>query len=137
LTAMAPVPASSLVARAWISLVILAVVMGLLVFGSAGTARYWQGWVYLAVFFSASLITTLDLVRRDPALLERRMRGGPTAEKRPTQRLVMLGASVGFISLLVLPALDRRLHWTASVPTRRRRRRDRYDCCHPRETSSH
>jgi protein-S-isoprenylcysteine O-methyltransferase Ste14 len=94
------------------SLVVLAAVMALLVFGTAGTIRYWQGWLYLAVFFGASLLTTLDLMRRDPALLERRMRGGPTAEKRPAQRLVMLGASVGFVSLLVLPALDRRLHWS-------------------------
>ncbi len=109
---MPAAPASSLAARALFSLVVLAVVMGLLVFGSAGTVRYWQGWLYLAVFFGASLLVTLDLMRRDPALLERRMRGGPTAEKRPAQRLVMLGASVGFISLLVLPALDRRLHWS-------------------------
>jgi protein-S-isoprenylcysteine O-methyltransferase Ste14 len=95
-----------------LSLVALAAVMSLLVFGTAGTVRYWQGWLYLAVFFGASLLTTLDLMRRDPALLERRMRGGPTAEKRPAQRLVMLGASVGFISLLVLPAFDRRFHWS-------------------------
>jgi protein-S-isoprenylcysteine O-methyltransferase Ste14 len=86
--------------------------MTLLVFGTAGTVRYWQGWLYLAVFFGASLLTTLDLIRRDPALLERRMRGGPAAEQRPAQRLVMLGASVGFISLLVLPGLDRRFHWS-------------------------
>jgi len=108
-----PAPsASSLAARALSSLAVLAAVMALLVFGTAGTVRYWQAWVYLAVFFGASLITTLDLMRRDPALLERRMRGGPTAEKRPAQRLVMLGASVGFISLLMLPALDRRFNWS-------------------------
>ena len=103
---------ASLAGRAWFSLVVLAAAMALLVFATAGTVRYWQGWLYLAVFFGASLLVTLDLMRRDPALLERRMRGGPTAEKRPTQRLVMLGASVGFISLLVLPALDRRFHWS-------------------------
>ncbi|HEY2165511.1 MAG TPA: isoprenylcysteine carboxylmethyltransferase family protein [Gemmatimonadaceae bacterium] len=103
---------ASLPVRALFSLVALAAVMALLVFAIAGTVRYWQGWVYLAVFFGASLLTTLDLMRRDPALLERRMRGGPTAETRPAQRLVMLGASAGFISLLVLPALDRRLHWS-------------------------
>ena len=103
---------ASLAVRAWFSLAALAAVMSLLVFGTAGTVRYWQGWVYLAVFFGASLLTTLDLMRRDPALLERRMRGGPAAEKRPAQRLVMLGASVGFISLLVLPALDHRFHWS-------------------------
>jgi protein-S-isoprenylcysteine O-methyltransferase Ste14 len=103
---------ASLPVRALFSLVVLAAVMALLVFALAGTVRYWQGWLYLAVFFGASLLTTLDLMRRDPALLERRMRGGPAAEKRPAQRLVMLGASAGFISLLVLPALDRRLHWS-------------------------
>jgi len=109
---MPAAPASSLATRALLSLVVLATVMTLLVFGTAGTVRYWQGWLYLAVFFGASLLTTLDLIRRDPALLERRMRGGPTAEHRPAQRLVMLGASVGFISLLVLPALDRRFQWS-------------------------
>ena len=51
----------------------------------------------------------------DPALLERRMKGGPTAEQRPAQKLIMLGASVGFIGLLFVPALDVRFGWS-SVP---------------------
>ncbi len=101
-----------LAARASLSLAALAVAMGLLVFVPAGTVRYWQGWVYLAVFFGASLITTLDLLRRDPALLERRMSGGPTAEQRGTQKVVMLGASAAFIALLVVPALDHRFGWS-------------------------
>jgi protein-S-isoprenylcysteine O-methyltransferase Ste14 len=58
-------------------------------------------------------VTTLYLLRRDPALLERRMSGGPTAEKRPAQRLIMLGTSLGFIALLVVPALDHRFGWSA------------------------
>jgi protein-S-isoprenylcysteine O-methyltransferase Ste14 len=36
------------------------------------------------------------------------MSGGPTAEKRPAQRVIMLGASLSFIALLVVPALDYR-----------------------------
>src|SRR5262245_65649189 len=52
-------------------------------------------------------------MKRDPALLERRMRGGPLAEKRPAQKLAMLGASIGFVALLVVPALDRRYGWSA------------------------
>jgi protein-S-isoprenylcysteine O-methyltransferase Ste14 len=51
-------------------------------------------------------------MRRDPALLARRMKGGPTAEPRPVQRLVMLGASVGYFGLLILPALDFRYTWS-------------------------
>ena len=54
-------------------------------------------------------------MRRDPELLRRRLRGGPTAEQRPAQKLIMLGASIGFIALLVVPGLDRRFGWS-SVP---------------------
>ena len=62
--------------KAWLSLSALAVVMGLLLFLPAGTIRYWQAWLYLSVFAGATLLLTLYLVRRDPALLERRMEGG-------------------------------------------------------------
>jgi protein-S-isoprenylcysteine O-methyltransferase Ste14 len=36
------------------------------------------------------------------------MSGGPTAEKRTTQKIIMLFTSIGFIALLVVPALDHR-----------------------------
>jgi protein-S-isoprenylcysteine O-methyltransferase Ste14 len=98
--------------RAWVSLAVLALVMGLLVFVPAGTVWYWQAWVYLSIFTGASVLTTLYLIRHDPALLERRMKGGPTAEKQPTQKLIMLGTSVGFVGLLVVSALDVRFRWS-------------------------
>jgi protein-S-isoprenylcysteine O-methyltransferase Ste14 len=102
----------SLTTKAWISLAVLGIVLGLVLFVSAGTVCYWQGWVYLAIFMGASAASTLDLQRRDPALLERRMRGGPTAEPRPAQKVIMLGASAGFIVLFVLSALDHRYRWS-------------------------
>ena len=43
------------------------------------------------------------------------MLGGPTAERRPVQRLIMLCTSIGFIALLVVPALGFRFGWS-SVP---------------------
>lgn len=98
--------------KAWLSLFLLAVVMGLLLFLPAGLAPYWEAWVYLTIFVGASYFVTRYLLRRDPALLERRMRGGPTAEKRALQKLIMLGASVCFVALLVVPALDRRFGWS-------------------------
>lgn len=98
--------------KARLSLFVLGVVMGLLLFLSAGLVVYWQAWVYLSIFLGASHLITLYLLRRDPALLERRMRGGPTAEKRAPQKLIMLGASAGFVALLVVPALDRRFGWS-------------------------
>jgi protein-S-isoprenylcysteine O-methyltransferase Ste14 len=100
-------------ARAWVALAGLAAVMGLLLFVPAGTLRYWQAWVYLAIFTGASGFTTRYLTRKDPALLERRMRGGPMAEKRPAQRVIMLCTSLGFIALLAVSAFDHRFGWSA------------------------
>ena len=99
--------------KAWFALAVLMAVMGLLLFLPAGTVHYWQAWVYLSIFSGASVLTTLYLMREDPALLERRMSGGPTAEKRPVQQFIMLCTSIGFIALLVVPAFDHRFRWSA------------------------
>jgi protein-S-isoprenylcysteine O-methyltransferase Ste14 len=98
--------------RALLGIVFLALAMGLLLFGVAGTVHYWQAWVFLAVFFGASTLITVYLMRSDPQLLERRLKGGPTAEKRSSQKIIMVGASAGFIALLVVPAIDRRFAWS-------------------------
>lgn len=93
----------------------LAVAMGLLLFIPAWSIRYWHAWIYLIVFMGTSSVTTVYLMRHEPELLERRMKGGPTAEGRPVQKFIMLWTSVGFISLLVVPALDFHFRWS-SVP---------------------
>src|SRR5579862_206034 len=99
---------NNLNAQAWFALIVTMVVVGLLLFIPAGTVQYWQAWVYLGVYFSSSFLITFYLMRRDPALLKRRMRGGPMAEKEPTQRIIMFIASIGFVAMLVVPALDYR-----------------------------
>ena len=99
-------------ARAWLALAIVAGVMCALLFGTAGTIHYWQAWIYLSIFVGASTLTTLDLMRRDPGLLARRMRGGPMFEKEGAQRIIMVFTSLGFIALLVVPALDHRFGWS-------------------------
>lgn len=91
------------------------IIFGLVLFVSAGTIHYWQAWLYLAVYAGASLLISLYLVKHDPALLKRRLSGGPTAEKRTTQKVIMFFASVGFLALLVVPALDYRFGWS-TVP---------------------
>jgi protein-S-isoprenylcysteine O-methyltransferase Ste14 len=106
---------ASLAYRAWLSLVLFAAFLAALLFGSAGTLRYWQAWVYLFLLVGLSALLTQELLRRDPALLERRMKGGPQAERRPAQRVIMIGASLAYLSLLAVPALDYRFHWS-SVP---------------------
>jgi protein-S-isoprenylcysteine O-methyltransferase Ste14 len=99
--------------RAWLGLVFLAMVMGLLLFVPAGTIGYWQAWIFLTVFFGTSLLITIYLMKKNPALLERRLRGGPTAEKEDIQKVIMFFASGGFIGVLVVSALDHRFGWSA------------------------
>ncbi len=90
--------------------------VAILLFGIAWTLDWWQAWLFLAVYSGGSIALTLFMYARDQALLERRMRGGPLAEKEPTQRFIMSIASVGFIGLIVVPALDRRSGWSHMPP---------------------
>ena len=98
--------------RAFGGLAALVLVMGFLLFIAAGTLDYWQAWTFLAVYVAASIAITLYLIQNDPALLARRMRGGPFAETEPTQKIIMWIVSFAFIGLIVLPAIDHRLHWS-------------------------
>jgi protein-S-isoprenylcysteine O-methyltransferase Ste14 len=102
--------------KAFGGLLLLALAMAALLFIPAGTLDYWQAWTFLVVYFASSLALTLYLMQRDPGLLERRMRGGPTAEKEPAQKIIMTFASAGFVALLVVPALDHRFGWSHMAP---------------------
>jgi protein-S-isoprenylcysteine O-methyltransferase Ste14 len=94
------------------SLLGLIIVMAALIFVPAGTVDYWQAWLFLGCYFAASLLLSLWLMRHDPALLQRRMRGGPFAEGERNQRIIMTLTSIGFVGLLVIPGLDHRFGWS-------------------------
>ncbi len=100
-------------AKAWLGFACLAAVVALLLFVPAGTPRYWQAWTYLAVFFGASVVITRYVMKNDPALLRRRLRGGPTAEKETSQKIIMSFISVFYVALLVVSALDHRFGWSS------------------------
>ncbi len=102
-----------MVVRMLVSLGLLGLAMALLVFLPAGTVHYWQAWVFLAVYLAVSLVVALYLLWRDPALVQRRMKGGPTAEPHGKQKIIMGFASLGFCALLVVPGLDHRFGWSA------------------------
>jgi protein-S-isoprenylcysteine O-methyltransferase Ste14 len=100
----------------FVSLALLLLVIGALIFIPAGTLDYWEAWLFLSCYLAASLVVSLWLVRHDPELLERRMRGGPFAEGERSQKVIMTFASLGFVALLVVPGLDRRFGWSAMRP---------------------
>jgi protein-S-isoprenylcysteine O-methyltransferase Ste14 len=93
----------------------LLLVFGIALFGGAGTFDYWQAWLFIVVFAASAGLITAYLWRNSPALLARRVRAGPTAETAPLQRFIQGLASLAFIGILVVPALDHRFGWS-SVP---------------------
>src|SRR6202048_1322820 len=82
-----------------------------LLFLPAGTFDYWQAWAFLAVFSIASL-STVYMLKKDPAALERRIHAGPAAETRPVQNVFAAGVFVLVAALFVFSALDHRFGWS-------------------------
>lgn len=91
------------------------VAIGVLLFVPAGTFHYWQAWTLLAVFALSAVIPSVILQCREPAALARRMRGGPVAEGRSVQKLVMAVLYLSLVAMCVVGALDHRFGWS-SVP---------------------
>jgi protein-S-isoprenylcysteine O-methyltransferase Ste14 len=108
---------NTLTMRALRALLFVVVVMAALLFGVAGTPGYWQAWTFLAVYVALSVAITVYLAKEDPGLLQRRMSGGPLAERRTSQKIIMSVTSLGFIGLIVVPALDHRFGWSQMPPS--------------------
>lgn len=88
------------------------IVLGFLIFAPAGTLAYWQGWAFIVVFTLSTNAIGVYLALTDPALLERRMKAGPTAEARPAQKIIITMAFILLCLVLVASVLDHRLGWS-------------------------
>ncbi|PRC52338.1 hypothetical protein C6A85_59430, partial [Mycobacterium sp. ITM-2017-0098] len=79
-----------------------AVALALLLFVPAGTFDYWQAWTLLAVFALSAWIPSIYGQVTNPDALQRRMRGGPTAEARNVQKIVMAGLYLSLGAMCVV-----------------------------------
>lgn len=102
--------------QATVSSIIGLAVFGLILFLPAGTLNYWQGWVFLGVFTAASTGPAIYMARTNPAVLQRRMHSGPTAESRTIQKIVNIGFYLTLFAMTVFSVFDHRMGWSA-VPT--------------------
>lgn len=89
---------------------------GSMLFLPAWTFAYWQAWVLLAVFALSAWIPAIYLLRRNPVALRRRLRGGPAAETRTVQKVVMGGVWLSLAGMFVVSAFGHRFGWSP-VPT--------------------
>jgi protein-S-isoprenylcysteine O-methyltransferase Ste14 len=90
--------------------------LAIVIFLPAWSLRYWQGWLYWTIFGLACLVLGLYFVRHNPALVARRMKAGPQAEKEPRQKVILWCASPTLIALYVICGLDHRFGWSTLPP---------------------
>jgi protein-S-isoprenylcysteine O-methyltransferase Ste14 len=94
------------------SSVLSTLALGALLFIPAGTFNYWQGWAYFGTSIFASALYTIYLAKYDPALLQRRRQAGPSHEKEPAQKIIVLLIFAAFVALIAVPPLDYRFGWS-------------------------
>jgi len=98
--------------RALIGILQTFAVLAAAVFLPVWTLRYWQGWACLAAFFVPAAAISVWVAKHDPALLERRLKAGPKAEREAGQKIVQAVTSIVFLADFLLPALDHRFGWS-------------------------
>ncbi|NLL90797.1 MAG: isoprenylcysteine carboxylmethyltransferase family protein [Ruminococcaceae bacterium] len=79
-----------------------------LLFIPAGTLKYWNAWLFIAVLFIPMLITGIVLAVKNPELLRRRLNA---KEKETEQKSVVFLSALMFIGGFVVAGLDYRFKW--------------------------
>ncbi len=91
-----------------------ALLIPVILFATAGTLRYWQGWLYWMVLVLPMLMALSYFLKADPELLERRMKF--REKEREQQAIILLGDAVLVAGFLAI-AVDLRLHGLSQVPS--------------------
>lgn len=106
----------NLLVRTFFGFAFLMLVLALALFLPAGSLRYWQAWIYLAVFAGCTILITAYLIKNDRELLAGRVQAGPVAETQRSQQILQSLASLFFIGLFIVPGLDYRFGWSKVPP---------------------
>lgn len=100
--------------KVWIALTIETLVFAMVLFGSAGRLNWTAGWAFMILFLGSLWLITLRLARRDPALLEERMKMKGQAGQPLWDRILLRTIIILWFAWFALAALDGgRLHWSS------------------------
>ena len=107
-----PIVMKSLAAKALVGFATRILLFGLLLFIPAWSVDFWQGWTVLALFVSCQLPTVVYFLRKDPRLVERRLKSGAKAEGRPRQKIIIELIKISAALLFVTAGFDHRFKWS-------------------------
>lgn len=82
--------------------------MAALLFISAGTTRFWNGWLLLIVFFGPMFLAGIFMMLKDPSLLKKRLN---LRENEGEQKLVIVLSGIMFIVSFIVAGLNFRYKW--------------------------
>lgn len=100
---------TTLLCRALALIIVGPLMLGALLFLPAGTLRYPNAWLYLALLFVPMFALGIVLFFKAPALLEKRLNA---KEKVGTQKRVISASGVMFVAMFLLSGLDFRFGWS-------------------------
>lgn len=81
----------------------------ILLFIPAGTIKYYNGWLFIALLFLPMIFFGIYLYLKDPELLKKRLKTKETEEK---QKLVIGLSALVFVVTFIVSGLDYRFSWT-------------------------
>ena len=84
------------------------VIIGLLLFLSAGSLQYWQGWLLMGVLFVPMFCAGLVMMAKNPELLRKRLNA---KEEEQEQKTVVKLSGLLFIAAFVVAGLNWRFGW--------------------------
>ena len=84
------------------------VLVGLLLFLSAGSLRYWQAWLLIGILFVPMLMAGLVMMGRNPDLLRKRL---DAREKESEQKTVVALSGLLFTASFAVAGLNWRFQW--------------------------
>lgn len=89
------------------------ILVGLMLFLSAGSFMYWQAWLLIGILFIPMFAAGIILMRKNPDLLRKRLNA---KEQQTAQKTVLLFSGLMFAAVFIFAGLNYRYHWIA-VPS--------------------
>lgn len=81
--------------------------VGLLIFGSAGTLHFWNGWLLMGILFVPMFFAGLWMILKNPTLLQKRLN---TKEQQKEQTIVVKLSGLMFLFGFVAAGFTHRFH---------------------------
>jgi len=98
-----------LLIKVLIRFVLAIIVLVLIFFLPAGSIKFWEAWVYMGILFTPMIFVLIYLLKKDPELLERRMK---MKEKEEPQKVFVKLSILVFLTAFIIPGFDYRFEWS-------------------------